>query len=140
MTTGDVEEVARLEQQASSPWSSAMLVDELRRPAGVQYVAVDEESGSVVGWCCGMRTGEEAELLKIAVAKACRRCCLGVQLLLHLENELRQSGVHTLFLEVRARNSAALGLYRKTRFIEVGRRKNYYRTPKDDALLFRKKF
>ena len=40
-----------------------------------------------------------------------------------------------LMLEVRAGNEPAIALYRKHGFVEVGRRKNYYEKPREDAIL-----
>ena len=40
-----------------------------------------------------------------------------------------------VFLEVRASNEAALGLYRRFGFSEAGRRANYYERPREDALV-----
>lgn len=43
-------------------------------------------------------------------------------------------------LEVRASNEPAVSVYRKLGFEEVGRRKNYYRNPKEDALIMRREW
>ena len=45
-----------------------------------------------------------------------------------------------IHLEVRAANAPAIALYEKTGFAEIGRRKNYYRIPKVDALILRKEW
>ena len=52
--------------------------------------------------------------------------------------ELRDS--HSLMLEVRTSNTPAISVYEKLGFIEVGRRKNYYRNPKEDAIIMRKEW
>ncbi len=57
-----------------------------------------------------------------------------------LVEELRKRGSHSLTLEVRASNDAAIRLYRLLDFQEVGLRKNYYRNPREDALILRKEF
>ena len=43
-------------------------------------------------------------------------------------------------LEVRVSNDPAIALYEKLGFQQVGRRKNYYRNPKEDALILRKEW
>ena len=43
-------------------------------------------------------------------------------------------------LEVRASNLAAINLYEKLGFVQVGKRPNYYRNPKEDALILRKEW
>ena len=57
-----------------------------------------------------------------------------------LETELRARGSHCLTLEVRASNAPAIALYEKLGFSQVGLRKNYYRDPKEDALILRKEW
>jgi [ribosomal protein S18]-alanine N-acetyltransferase len=138
MHPGDVEQIAAIEQASPSPWPVAMIADELERPNGLQFVAVSQEDHGIIGWCCGLHLGAEAELLKIAVAPAQRRSSVGTVLLRHLEDVCRNSGVEVLFLEVRAANLAAVGLYTKLGYIRIGCRKQYYDNPDDDALILRK--
>jgi len=52
--------------------------------------------------------------------------------------ELAGRGVRAAFLEVRESNTAARGLYASRGFREIGRRKNYYRRPVEDALVMRR--
>ena len=49
-----------------------------------------------------------------------------------------ERGCSVVTLEVRAGNEAAIELYKKMGFREVGRRKGYYRKGKEDALLMDK--
>ena len=53
---------------------------------------------------------------------------------------LKAMGSHCLTLEVRASNAPAIALYEKLGFAEIGRRKNYYRNPREDALILRKEW
>ena len=52
--------------------------------------------------------------------------------------DLKQRDNLNLSLEVRATNAPAITLYEKLGFETVGRRPNYYRHPKEDALILRK--
>ena len=54
--------------------------------------------------------------------------------------ELKKRGSHALMLEVRVSNAGAIALYEKLGFYQVGCRKNYYRNPKEDALILRKEW
>ena len=45
-----------------------------------------------------------------------------------------------LMLEVRASNAPAIALYEKHGFAAVGRRKNYYSAPREDAILMTLEF
>jgi len=131
----DVIDVAFIEQASSSPWPESLIAMELERPRGVQLVAVDDET--VAGWCCAM-TGQESELLKIAVRPSFRRRGTGAALLSRLEDLCRDAGSEVMFLEVRSVNTIALGLYEKLGYARVGCRKKYYADPQDDALILKK--
>ena len=52
--------------------------------------------------------------------------------------DLGGKGVRMAFLEVRESNSAARKLYDSRGFREIGRRRNYYRRPVEDALVMRR--
>jgi ribosomal-protein-alanine N-acetyltransferase len=81
---------------------------------------------------------EEAEVLNIAVDPARRGASLGGRLLDAGISEARSRGAHEIFLEVRESNVAALDLYRSRGFEAIARRKKYYRTPVEDALVLRR--
>ena len=57
-----------------------------------------------------------------------------------MEELIRQLDAYQLSLEVRASNSPAIALYESLGFQQVGLRKNYYRKPKEDALILRKEW
>lgn len=75
----------------------------------------------------------EAEILNLAVHPAYRRSGIATALLTHV---LARSG-STLFLEVRESNRAALALYQKFGFREIGHRANYYNSPDEAAIVMR---
>jgi ribosomal-protein-alanine N-acetyltransferase len=79
--------------------------------------------------------GAEAELESIGVEAARQRRGVGTRLLEALAGELLGAGAEELFLEVRASNQRALGLYRRAGFVETGRRARYYADPVEDAVL-----
>jgi len=68
----------------------------------------------------------EAEILTVAVARAARRRGLGRKMMDAVLSRLHALRAEALFLEVDETNLAALGLYRKLGFREVGRRDGYY--------------
>jgi ribosomal-protein-alanine N-acetyltransferase len=81
------------------------------------------------GFILSRKAADEAEILSVAVEKARRRCGIGHALLnLHLRT-LAGAGVRAVFLEVDEGNHAALRLYRRAGFRQVGRRPNYYPQP-----------
>ncbi len=137
MSHGDVERVAAIEQASPSPWQLLPLTKELERAHGIQLVATDDKN-TILGWCCGLCMEAEAELFKIAVSQNCRRLGIGTALLLRFENVCREQDCKSLFLEVRAANSGAIGLYEKLGYKKIGCRKGYYTAPQDDALILSK--
>lgn len=138
MAAVDLSTVKAIEDGTLTPWSTAMLEQELHYTAGVRYVAEMEDLGRIVGWCAARVIAPEAELLKIAVHREQRRQGIGGLLLATLIEHLQGNGVRELFLEVRAKNLPAVFMYRRYGFVTVGKRPGYYGEPKDDALLLRR--
>lgn len=134
----DTAEVAALESSLESGWSVAAVNREFCRPLGLQLMARGDGAGAVIGWCCGLLIGEEAELLRIAVSQTERRRGVGAALLSKFEGECRERRVATIFLEVAETNMPARRLYEKFSYRAVGRRKGYYSQPVDDALVMKK--
>ena len=98
------------------------------------------EDDTVVGYVGSQTVLGWTDMMNIAVHPDHRRKKIGEQLVLSLEEELRKQESTCLTLEVRASNEPAKSLYYKLGFLEVGRRKNYYRNPKEDALILRKEW
>ncbi|MCU0635114.1 MAG: ribosomal protein S18-alanine N-acetyltransferase [Gemmatimonadaceae bacterium] len=100
------------------------------------HVVVDvDDADAVHGYTVLLCAADEAEIANIAVAPAHRGHGLGRRLLDAALAEARDRGVRTVFLEVRPSNAPALLLYRSAGFVEVGRRRRYYSTPVEDALV-----
>jgi ribosomal-protein-alanine acetyltransferase len=137
MTAADLDGVAAIESESPSPWSEALLAQELEVRASIQLVA--ESSGyQLVGWCACRVICPEAELLKIAVKKKNRERGIGRFLLEFLFGELKKRKVTSLFLEVRSKNRTALKFYEGHGFFYVGSRPDYYVDPPDSAMILRK--
>jgi len=131
-------EIAALEDSLESGWSLASVSQEIDRPLGLQLVARGDGTGIVIGWCCGFLVGEEAELLRVAVAQAERLRGVASALLAQFEKECAEQKAASMFLEVAEANIPARRLYEKFSYIQVGRRKGYYSKPVDDALVMNK--
>jgi ribosomal-protein-alanine N-acetyltransferase len=81
---------------------------------------------ALVGFILSRVAGGEAEILSVAVAPSWRGRGLSRPMLdLHLRR-LAGLGARAVFLEVGETNAAAMQLYRRAGFYEVGRRKGYY--------------
>lgn len=98
--------------------------------------------GKVVGFVLCRSSGQEGEILSLAVAPGVRRHGLGGALLEAAMAHAAERDIEALFLEVAEDNLAARRLYEKFGFATVGRRRQYYRRrhgPNVDALTLRRK-
>ncbi len=93
---------------------------------------VIEEDGEIEGYACVETVLDEATLTSVAVIPAKRRRGLAEKLLSGIFDGLAE--VRTVYLEVETTNAAAIGLYNKMGFKEIGRRKNYY-GPNDAVIM-----
>jgi ribosomal-protein-alanine N-acetyltransferase len=120
----------------AKPWDEATMAQFLASPEVLCLVgSVADDSGGIMGGMLIARNAaEEAELLTLAVAPACRRSGLGRALLKAATKTLRESGAKQLFLEVDEGNEAALALYRSLGAQPVGRRAGYYDDGADAAI------
>ncbi len=134
----DLAKVVLLEQKLLNGWSEGSVFQEFERNTGILLVAYDDGVDFLLGWCSGLLVGEEVELLRIAVAPEKRRCGVASVLLNGFEQECLQRKVTSCFLEVASGNVAARRLYEKFAYVQIGRRKAYYRDPPDDALVMSK--
>ncbi len=120
--------VADLERQSfADAWSAQSFAAE--RQAGRLWYAFEDER--LVGYLVMWKIDCECEIANLAVDPACRRQGVGTALLTHALG----CGATYFYLEVRISNIAARALYHKHGFVQYAVRKNYYRYPKEDALL-----
>lgn len=134
-----VAQIAELEKICfSEPWSESSIASELSNPLSCWLVAVESER--VAGYIGSQTVMGETDMMNVAVAPDFRRQGVAQTLILDLVEALKARGSHWLMLEVRDSNAPARALYEKLGFAEVGRRKNYYRNPKEDALILRKEW
>lgn len=139
MTQCHVPRVAALEKICfSDPWSENSVAGELSNPLSCWLVCV--ENGTVLGYVGAQTVLGETDMMNLAVIPQARRQGIAESLILNLVAELKRQESHCLSLEVRASNAPARALYEKLGFAKVGRRPNYYRNPKEDALILRKEW
>ena len=139
MNETHVAQVAALEKICfSDPWSETSVASELTNPLSCWLVA--EEDGVVAGYVGSQTVIDESDMMNVAVHPDYRRKGIAEALVVELVEALKKRESHCLTLEVRASNEPAKALYEKLGFTQVGLRKNYYRNPKEDALILRKEF
>lgn len=118
----------------SDPWSERDLNDCIR--TGVPFLIADDD-GTVIGYVIAHHALDEAEILNLGVVPTRQRQGVGRALVVAMLAHLRHLGVVMVFLEVRESNEVAHRLYGALGFSQVGRRRDYYRLPIEDAVVLR---
>ena len=140
MTADHLDEVAELERVCfTTPWSRNMLAEELDNALSAFLVALGDD-GKVVGYAGLQVVVDEGYIANIAVWPEYRRQGVASQLLQVFLDFAQGNHLAFLTLEVRASNYDAIALYGSRGFRSVGRRKNYYEHPKEDALIMTREF
>lgn len=137
MDESHVAPIAQLETLCfSDPWSENSIASELASRLSYWLVAV--EDGQVLGYIGSQSVLGESDMMNVAVHPDHRRRGIAEMLVTALSHDLKERDNVCLTLEVRASNAPAIALYEKLGFVQVGLRKNYYRNPREDALILRK--
>ena len=147
-----IQSIASLEKTIfSDPWSEAMLSDTFKydynhvltidRTGALtahsqDYVNHNDSNNSgIIGYIIYSNVAGESELLRVAVDESCRGKGYASILMKEMLKNLAEDQAEKCILEVRSQNSAAIGLYNKFGFAEIGVRKGYYKEPDEDALI-----
>ena len=139
MNPSHVAQIAQLEKICfADPWSEKSIASELDNKLAFWLIAA--EGDTVAGYIGSQTVMDETDMMNVAVHPDYRRQGIAEALVNTLVENLKKMGSHCLTLEVRASNDPAISLYEKLGFREIGRRKNYYRNPREDALILRKEW
>lgn len=121
----DAAEIAALHAQSfQRGWSEDECEQLLRDPSVLTHRAVIGRQ--LTGFIMSRIAADEAEILSVAVSRACRGRGFARQLLTLHMRRLVGLGVDRIFLEVGETNNPAGKLYARAGFREVSRRPNYY--------------
>lgn len=138
-TVADLDAIMVLEHGSfpTDAWSSETMDAELRSAHNVYLV--DELDGTVVGYggVRALQGGSDADIQTIALDTAYRGRGRGRALLRALLQIALDRGAREMFLEVRADNPTAEGLYLSEGFTELGRRPRYYQPDDVDAVVMK---
>jgi [ribosomal protein S18]-alanine N-acetyltransferase len=131
-----IDAVVALESESfTNPWPRETLVWELQNSDVTRaYLLIDDEE-RVAAFCVCWVIFDELHINTLAVAPAQRRQGRASMLLRHVMTDAVASGATKATLEVRASNSAALGLYQRLGFHVAATRPGYYAKPLEDALI-----
>lgn len=129
-----IEEICGLQ-----PWGTTGWQRDLRNQQAILLLArsLQPQPPQVVGYLHAWVVVDEFQLNNMAVHPDYRRQGIGAALLAEAGRTAIERGAVAGVLEVRAANIAAQALYRQWGFQVISRRKAYYQTPPDDALLMR---
>lgn len=126
---------AELEKRCfSSPWELEEYEKSRQREDFSCLCAYTD--GEFSGFLMAFHVLDECHLLDIATEEKFRRRGIGAALICELRKRAGEKDGSVIYLEVREKNQAARGLYEKLGFVPVGKRKDYYKYPTDDAVLY----
>ena len=134
MTTEDLDEVCRIEQETfSDPWSKKSFLDTMSDENNHYLVVVIDEI--IAGYCgyCGVLG--EGYIYNVAVKQSFRKQGIGFAMLAELIKQAKSRGISSLTLEVRQSNLPAINLYKRLGFAEAGIRKDFYTKPLENAVI-----
>ena len=112
------------------PWPGDLIGRLLDR-----YMVALDDGDRVLGYLVLSSVLDEGSVDNVAVDPANRRRGVADALVDDAVRRAREKNLAFLTLEVRASNEPAIRLYEKHGFVPVGRRRNYYENPREDAIL-----
>lgn len=141
MLEADLKDVVEIEENTGlSRWGyEAYRIELFNNPMAIMQVArgvlpISVER-HVLGFIASRVTADELHINNIAAHPAFRRIKIGATLMRTAIEMSRAYGARRCILEVRASNGTAQTLYTKLGFRVIGRRRDYYTFPTEDALV-----
>ena len=133
LTYADLPQIIAIERRAfPTPWSLAMFVLELSKPAGVCLAAL--RGGKMLGYLVCSRYDTVWHIMNVAVDPDHRRKRIATAMLADLFLRI-DSQTARCTLEVRESNLAAIALYELYGFRAASRRRRYYQDNGEDAVV-----
>lgn len=136
MQAQHTESIAGIEKVCfgKSAWSKESIDYQLTNDCAYFFSAVSDD-GKVLGYGGSHIAVDECYIDNIAVASAFRGEGIGKALTQKLIENARKKRCAFISLEVRVSNLVPVSLYEKLGFVTLGRRKNFYSHPTEDALI-----
>lgn len=131
----DIDDICTIEKLSFGvPWTRDAFYNEftINRCARYRVAVLD---GKIIAYGGMWMMLDEAHITNIAVHPEFRGEGFGGILMKDIIETAKSGGMQSMTLEVRAKNTAALNLYKKYNFQEVAVRKGYYHNPDDDAII-----
>lgn len=135
MKPEDLDEVVEIENASfSTPWTKQGFLEALEKDYYC-FVVAKMQDESIAGYCGFYQTGEEADIINVAVSEQYRCNGIGFKMINYLMQIGNERDVLDYTLEVRRGNTSAIRLYEKCGFESVGYRRDFYRNPTEDACI-----
>ncbi len=131
----EIEEMSGLNRWGYDAYRRELLSNENSVMLAARNLAGD--GPQVIGFLAGWTVEDELHVNNIATHPDYRRIGVGQRLMETGVDIGRRRGTAYVLLEVRASNEVAQLLYRKMGFNYVGRRRDYYRLPAEDAFVMK---
>ena len=133
----DINEIIKIENNTYGKysWSIDAFKKELESSYSYYLVIVNLDTNEIVGYIGAWIIFEEVHIVTLVISEGFRRIGLADILLYNIINFSIQSKKKWLTLEVKISNNAAIQLYEKWKFKQLGIRKNYYKESNEDALI-----
>jgi len=131
----DLAEVLAIENASYDfPWTEGIFRDCLQK----QYLStLFVQQKKIIAYSISQFVVDECHLLNLCIRQEERKQGLATKMVQYLMNQARQNDMGSIFLEVRISNTAAINLYDKLGFNEIGLRRDYYpdTNGREDALV-----
>jgi ribosomal-protein-alanine N-acetyltransferase len=136
MKEEDIMDVLSIEVESfTTPWTRASFYEEIYNPLSISRVALLK--GKIVGYICASIVMDEGHILNVTVHPLYRMIGIATTMIADVLAHMVNLECSKVFLEVRASNRAAIEMYRGFNFEELARRRDYYRHPREDAIVMR---
>ncbi|MBL1230483.1 ribosomal protein S18-alanine N-acetyltransferase [Enterococcus sp. BWB1-3] len=116
-----------------SPWTKDQFKEDISQPNSHYLIYTANEVW--LGFVSYYQTFDEADITHVVVEKSRQSSGVGKRMLKSVIQCMKESGVKTVFLEVRESNEPAKKLYKSLGFRQIGKRKNYYHQPTEDGMV-----
>ncbi|ABX40735.1 ribosomal protein S18-alanine N-acetyltransferase [Lachnoclostridium phytofermentans] len=134
MLPNDSKAMAIIEQETfSDPWSEESFLKEATEKDHIYLVV--EDSGNLIAYCGMWNITGEGYITNVCVKKEKRKQGIGKLMLVSLLEQAKLCNIEAVTLEVRESNQSAIHLYEQLGFQSVGKRKDFYAHPTEDAII-----
>jgi len=135
----DIESVYKIEnEQFLHSWGKRTFYGQISNPISSFYLSILPDSKEVVGYIIFWLLGETIEIHKIAIKEELKRKGIGTLMINFAQKIGIKKGVKEIYLEVRESNKTAAHFYDQLGFKKMNKRKDYYRNPPEDAIIYAK--